>query len=576
MKKYLLSLSIALAFAGIANAQYQGTVDGLEQKSELVFAGNITAENYVRHHAATFDASGNAFVSLAFDSQLNGIEPIGVSAMVIKLNETGAEAWSAPIIGAATVKDLLSDGNGGVYAAGVFADEVEFRGTDGASFTKEGYKEFDAFTVSQAASFIAHYDADGKLLNIGTIVPTHDPNLDATGMYFAEDGDTYCSVQQLAIANGKVYALYTLKGAVETANGSFTSGSMDAWGIGWYAALQSAFVAEIGEDMSASNIVASIGSETFTTQIDSYQLQSMRMAADSDNLYLAFIATGPNTLTTAGGEKKFEFSWPTEGGIIFGYGLARINLATGAIDATKQSEVVTSDEYYATEIKQMYKSGNSLVVCGNFQKYNGFYSTAVATGSSDVFMAFIDPTTLDTQRLGSSRYDEGDATQNEEIFTSSAVCGDKIFINGYAAKKKGHSLTAPLCYIYDMTTGTLSDVTNGCYIFGTTSNEAGNMLLTAWSKDLDATCFTRYAVATGGVNDATIGKNEVKVYPNPATDLINFSEAADIELTSLSGAKVAAAKGVTSLDVTGLASGVYVAKVTTAAGTTAVKIVKSK
>ena len=68
----------------------------------------------------------------------------------------------------------------------------------------------------------------------------------------------------------------------------------------------------------------------------------------------------------------------------------------------------------------------------------------------------------------------------------------------------------------------------------------------------------------------------VKVYPNPATDLINFSEAADVELTSLSGAKVAAAKGVTSLDVTGLASGVYVAKVTTAAGTTAVKIVKSK
>lgn len=576
MKKYLLSLSIALAFAGIANAQYQGTVDGLEQKSELVFAGNITAENYVRHHAATFDASGNAFVSLAFDSQLNGIEPIGVSAMVIKLNETGAEAWSAPIIGAATVKDLLSDGNGGVYAAGVFADEVEFRGTDGATIVKDGYQEEGAYTTMQAASFIAHYDAEGKLLNIGTIVPTHDPNLDATGMYFAEDGDTYCSVQQLAIANGKVYALYTLKGAVETANGSFTSGSMDAWGIGWYAALQSAFVAEIGEDMSASNIVASIGSETFTTQIDSYQLQSMRMAADSDNLYLAFIATGPNTLTTAGGEKKFEFSWPTEGGIIFGYGLARINLATGAIDATKQSEVVTSDEYYATEIKQMYKSGNSLVVCGNFQKYNGFYSTAVATGSSDVFMAFIDPTTLDTQRLGSSRYDEGDATQNEEIFTSSAICGGKLFVSGYAASKTDHSLITPINIIADLEgDGEAIHSSNSGYIFGTAANEAGNMLLTAWSHDLTGSCFTRYGVTSGGVNDA-IGKLNVNVYPNPVADVLRFSEAADVELTSLSGAKVAAAKGVTSLDVTGLASGVYVAKVTTAAGTTAVKIVKSK
>ena len=68
----------------------------------------------------------------------------------------------------------------------------------------------------------------------------------------------------------------------------------------------------------------------------------------------------------------------------------------------------------------------------------------------------------------------------------------------------------------------------------------------------------------------------MNVYPNPVADVLRFSEAADVELTSLSGAKVAAAKGVTSLDVTGLASGVYVAKVTTAAGTTAVKIVKGK
>lgn len=576
MKKHLLSLSIALATIGIANAQFPSSVSGMEQKSELAYAGMITAKDYVRYHATTFDADGNAFVSTAFSSTMNGIEPIGVSAMVIKINDNGAQAWSAPIVGAATVKDLLSDGNGGVYAAGVFADEVEFHGTDGNSITKEGYQEFGSYTVSQAASFIAHYDAEGKLLNVSTIIPTHDPNLDATGMYFAGDGDTYCSVQQLVKANGKIYALYTLQGAVEAANQTVTSGSMDAWGIGYYVALRSAFVAEIGDDLSVSSIVASIGSETFTTQIDSYQLQSMRMAADSDNLYLAFIATGPNTLTTAGGEKKFEFSWPTEGGIIFGYGLARINLATGAIDATKQSEVVTSDEYYATEIKQMYKSGNSLVVCGNFQKYNGFYSTAVATGSSDVFMAFIDPTTLDTQRLGSSRYDEGDATQNEEIFTSSAICGGKLFVSGYAASKTDHSLIAPINIIADIEgDGEAIHSSNSGYIFGTAANEAGNMLLTAWSHDLTGSCFTRYGVTSGGVNDA-IGKLNVNVYPNPVADVLRISEAADVELTSLSGAKVAAAKGVTSLDVTGLASGVYVAKVTTAAGTTAVKIVKSK
>ena len=191
-------------------------------------------------------------------------------------------------------------------------------------------------------------------------------------------------------------------------------------------------------------------------------------------------------------------------------------------------------------------------------------------------MAFIDPTTLDTQRLGSSRYDEGDATQNEEIFTSSAICGGKLFVSGYAASKTDHSLITPINIIADLEgDGEAIHSSNSGYIFGTAANEAGNMLLTAWSHDLTGSCFTRYGVTSGGVNDA-IGKLNVNVYPNPVADVLRISEAADVELTSLSGAKVAAAKGVTSLDVTGLASGVYVAKVTTAAGTTAVKIVKSK
>ena len=125
MKKYLLSL-MAMATIGIANAQYSSSVAGLEQTSEVAFSGSISAENYVRHHAATFDANGNAFVSAAFDSQMEGVEPIGVSAMVIKLNENGGKAWMAPLVGAATVKDIISDGNGGAYVAGVFADEVVF------------------------------------------------------------------------------------------------------------------------------------------------------------------------------------------------------------------------------------------------------------------------------------------------------------------------------------------------------------------------------------------------------------------------------------------------------------------
>ena len=148
-----------------------------------------------------------------------------------------------------------------------------------------------------------------------------------------------------------------------------------------------------------------------------------------------------------------------------------------------------------------------------------------------------------------------------------------LFINGYAANKSDHSLTAPLCYIYDMATGTLSDVSNGNYIFGAAADAAGKRLLTAWSLgEFNTSVFTIYNVDPAGVNDATIGKNGVKIF---ATDAVLYaSEACDVEITALSGAKVAAAKGVTSLDVTALPAGLYVAKATTATGTTTVKFIK--
>ena len=464
-----------------------------------------------------------------------------------------------------------------MYAAGVFADEVEFRGTDGATIVKDGYQEEGAYTTTQAASFIAHYDADGKLLAINKVVPEHDPDLDNTFMYYPNDGDVFCTINKLLKDGDKLYAQFDYCGKVTALENSATSGSMDMEGGGFYfQAMKAAGVAELDENLAFKKVLVNINTNNFKQLYNNQQIFSSTAAIKDGQLYVGAIGNGDVNIAAFDGGFTISHQMPEAGGYNLGYLIARFNLSNPSDQNFISRIGYTDDEYVASSMSDMFFSGDLLIVTGNFQDELGFDKTITATGSSDLYAAAINPLDLSVVTAKASGYDEGDATKNEEIFTSSAVCGDKIFINGYAAKKRGHSLTAPLCYIYDMTTGTLSDVTNGCYIFGTAANEAGNMLLTAWSKDLDATCFTRYAVATGGVNDATIGKNEVKVYPNPATDLINFSEAADIELTSLSGAKVAAAKGVTSLDVTGLASGVYVAKVTTAAGTTAVKIVKSK
>ena len=573
MKKYLLSL-MAMATIGIANAQYSSSVAGLEQTSEVAFSGSISAENYVRHHAATFDANGNAFVSAAFDSQMEGVEPIGVSAMVIKLNENGGKAWMAPLVGAATVKDIISDGNGGAYVAGVFADEVVFYGTDGESITTDGYQEGGAYTTSQAASFIAHYDAEGKLLMLNRIVPEHDPNLDNTFMYFPFDGDIYCTVDKLMMDGDKLYAKFDYCGKVTATENSATSGSMDMEGLGFYfQAMKAAGVAELDQDLSFKKVIVNMYTNRFTELYNLQQVYSSTATMKDGHLYMGAIGNGDVNIATLDGGITLSHEMPETGGFNFGYIVADFDLNDPSKSQIKSRIGASADDFIATSMKDIYFAGDLLMISGNFQGSLGFDNSIEAKGSSDIYTAAINPADLSVVAAQASGYDEGDKTQFEEIYTSSAACGTLLFINGYAASKSDHSLTAPLCYIYDMATGTLSDVSNGNYIFGSAADAAGKRLLTAWSLgEFNTSVFTIYNVDPAGVNDATIGKNGVKIF---ATDAVLYaSEACDVEITALSGAKVAAAKGVTSLDVTALPAGLYVAKATTATGTTTVKFIK--
>ena len=576
MKKYLLSLIAALAATGVANAQYSATPDGITIKSELQLDGLITAENYVRHHAATIDASGNTFVSAAFDTDFFEIQPIGVSAMIVKLNDLGLKQWIAPIVGAATVKSLVSDGNGGVYAAGVFADEVEFQGTDGATIVKEGYQEGGAYTTSQAASFIAHYDAEGKLLAINKVVPEHDPNLDNTGMYYPIDGDVFCTIHKLMKDGDKLYAQFDYCGKVTALVNSATSGSMDmeGWGV-YYQAMKAAGVAELDENLAFKKVLVNINTNNFSQLYNNQQIFSSTAAIKDGQLYVGAIGNGDVNIAAFDGGFTISHQLPQAGGYNLGYLLTRFNLSNPSDQNFISRIGYTDDEYVASSMSDMFFSGDLLIVTGNFQDELGFDKTITATGSSDLYAAAINPLDLAVLTAKASGYDEGDATKNEEIFTSSTVCGNRLFINGYTANKSDHSLNAPLCYIYDMTNGSLTNIdTNGGYIFGTAANAAGDMLLNAWAASpFTASNFSTYSVSSGGVSDATIGKAGVKAYPNPATDYLHFTETCDVQLSALSGATVAAAKGVNTLNVAALPAGVYVAKLTTQAATTTVKVI---
>ena len=567
---------MAFATIGMANAQYSGTLDGISLKSDSGMGGLITAENYVRHHAATYDAEGNSFVSAAFDTESFDVQPIGVSALVMKINQLNLRTWVAPIEGAATVKTFLSDGNGGVYAAGVFADEVEFRGTDGESKTIVGYMEEGAYTTSQAASFIAHYDADGKLLALNKVVPEHDSSLDNTFMYYPNDGDIYCTIDKLMKDGDKLYAKFDYCGKVTAAENTATSGSMDMEGGGFYfQAMKAAGVAELDENLGFKKVIVNMYTNRFTELYNLQQVFSSTATMKDGHLYMGAIGNGDVNVASFDGGITLSHEMPEAGGFNFGYILADFDLSDPSKSQIKSQIGASADDFIATSMKSMYFAGDLLIVSGNFQGSLGFDNSIEATGSSDIYTAAINPADLSVIMAKASGYDEGDKTKYEEIYTTGTVCGTKLFINGYAADKSDHTLLAPLCYIYDMTAGTLSKVASDGYIFGTASTAAGDKLLNAWTASpFTDTRVTTYVVSRGGVSDAITGKGAVTVYPNPATDYLHFSETCDVELTALSGATVAAAKGVNTLSVSGLPAGVYVAKVAAASGIVTVKVVK--
>ena len=126
------------------------------------------------------------------------------------------------------------------------------------------------------------------------------------------------------------------------------------------------------------------------------------------------------------------------------------------------------------------------------------------------------------------------------------------------------------------------DKTSGYYVnsyFGTGSAPefdaaAGTISLAAHSYVV----ISNMENATSGVEDVESGLTEakVKIYPNPATDYVNV-EAEDVkavEIYSMAGVLVASEKQNSTVDVSGLAKGTYLVKVTAADGVKVEKLIK--
>lgn len=583
MKKTVLCLALAALSAGsVLNAATQLT-GGVSVSLDGILANedNAAAKNVMAYSAGSLFVAGN------FDTAFGGITPLTTNdAFIIKYGRGMTEAWKVQLMGAATVTAMLVDGNGGVYVAGVYADEVIVGSTDGNTKTITGYQMKDDISGElvpseyKAASFIAHYDGNGVLLGVNDIIPAHDPALDETGMYYPSDNDggTLFAITELFEINGGIYAVGTLKGQItsDDATETATSGSYNLGMGGFYFdASKAGVIIKFDDDLSVASFPVIAASKSFEASSTSENVVSMTAAVSGSKLYIGLNTMGTIDIKVNDKTETISHDAVNENyGYNFGYSVLAIDTNSDQLQLKDFGIVETEDEFTFTSIDEMEVVGDKLIVTGMFQTALGFDKSIVPTSSSDMYVAAINTSDLNTAWAVATGYNEGDAGKYDEAIAGSAILSDVAYIYGYSEQKSDLAKQASLFYSVDLSNGTIENMNPEDYIFGMVGDDSS--IATAHTTvPVSGITFTAYGDFVAGVdNIAADNAQQVNVYPNPVADVLYFSLPCDVQVYSLDGKQVLDVAGATSVDVSGLNSGVYVVKTVTAGETSFCKVLK--
>jgi hypothetical protein len=209
----------------------------------------------------------------------------------------------------------------------------------------------------------------------------------------------------------------------------------------------------------------------------------------------------------------------------------------------------SSDNALLGTFPMSYETSTTDAVAGNFSftTYNGTFTGTIDT-QVDAYG------TLNIPDLGNGVYN-GSVTRLKSVQNLNLSLG---FISG----------TAVLTFYnyYDASNGNLVFRTN-TVVMGSPINDTSTVMESLLSVTL-------------GVNNSELSGNQLKIYPNPVTDVLNISTNSSIVMRSvkirdISGREVIKVDGNnTTLSVSHLQSGLYIATITTQKGTAIKKFIK--
>jgi len=391
--------------------------------------------------------------------------------------------WKIDLSSSNVITSIVADGEGGVFVGGNFGKLLS--GADGA-ISLVGNSADD-----KKSAFLLHINKDGQVLASKAFVA--DVNEELRGDYHTEES-TVCNLNQLAFANGKLYAGLTFSDVLKSSDGSkqMVASVGSFWGSKFSA--ETYTIAQI--DLDNMGIVdfpvVFGGKEDTTTDYQGFSAGPTRFAMDGDNLYLAAQTAGytPIACLWINGEFKDSKEYHYESGVINGYYLAKINLSTNTL--------VTSQGYDGV---YAYKSGSSerainslefvdgnLLMTGSFIQKFPLNTSIEAIGNSDLFVAILDKDNLTLKKVLTSKYDEtADGTNNNYFESCSAyvVDGMNLWIYGNVGDKGYNGVTykAPLAF-------SSGDYEANNAAFG--ENEAKDKYTTGAIKATDGTAYMAF------------------------------------------------------------------------------------
>ena len=570
MKKLFTCLALAALSAGSALNAAVSLTNGasVSLNGILADAENAPEKIVMEYSGNSLYATGN------FDTAFGDMSPLTTSdAFIVKYNKGLAEEWKVQLMGSVTVTAMLADGDGGIYVAGTYADEVEVGSTDGNTKTITGYEEYGEPVETKSASFVAHYNGAGVLQGVGTIIPEQDQRIND---YVAEnpDGvfpllDTYCHITKLVEVDGKILAAADLCGVIKNGSESAVSGSL--FDTGLITTTVAGVVIEFDENLNISSFPLIVSGRYFEEGVTiDESVTSFTITSAGTQLYAAFNSHGLMSIDAYDNVEQIG----TANNSDYGYTVVAIDTQAKSAKVKDYERVTVEDWTYATYIDNIAVAGENLVISGLFQTACGFDKFITPVSGCDMYVASIKTSDLSINWVAASGFNEGESGSYLEWLTGSGVYGDKAYLYGFNELKSNSTKQAPLFYSFDLVTGGIETIDTEDYIFGMAGNDAS--IATAHTTvPVSGITFTAYGDFVAGVDNIAADKaQQVSVYPNPVVDELHFSLPCDVQIYSLDGKLVLDAAGVTSVNVADLNGGVYVVKTVTDGETSFCKVLK--